>query len=511
MLSVALAATGNIRVSRVPADSNFLFPKNAKRLTKFMMDETYGILPPFSAAWAQRAVLDAAADSDFYSRLKYYHEARTSGRPCGSIIAAEREDGSLCGFADVGASLWLPNDRVFRLPMDADLQRLASTGIGADSQFKRGVELRPYVSNLVVDASVRRSGVGRKLMAACEDDAREWMELCSLDSSGSSIWLEVSTSNTGGLAFYRSLGYTEDGRTAGDEVQRQGSGFGMVRVERCVMQKVLKLKGGWTRPASMHLSASRSTHHCRCPPPAPRMTIMMSRRSLTTATVAIALWRTIAPQGATAFPPPVGDVELLLPLLQCRELIVRAKADVGAARGGGYDWLKLQRVLRAPPVTVPPRKGQPLSVGSGFREASEAYDASLRYVSEVTEEDRAFCYVSKAVKVDQQCVQRLYTSDRTFRQLLRNQVLGDLQELEAEAGYLAKCAQSKTYASSGPIDPRSSDGIICNAMEDVSEVRELLDAALASFDRVFASVSQAEMKSGRERMEQLRDAHQHVE
>ena len=29
--------------------------------------------------------------------------------------------------------------------------------------------------------------------------------------------------------------------------------------------------------------------------------------------------------------------------------------------------------------------------------------------------DRAFCYVSKAVKIDAQCLQRLYTSDRTYR------------------------------------------------------------------------------------------------
>tara|TARA_B100000768_G_scaffold174887_1_gene185654 strand:+ start:655 stop:804 length:150 start_codon:yes stop_codon:yes gene_type:complete len=47
--------------------------------------------------------------------------------------------------------------------------------------------------------------------------------------------------------------------------------------------------------------------------------------------------------------------------------------------------------------------------------------------------------VSKAVKVDAQCLQRLYTSDRTYRTLLRNEVLTQLQALEAEAAYQARC------------------------------------------------------------------------
>ena len=160
MLLVSLLTSSlapSIRIQRVEADSNLLFPENSQRLTKFMMDATYGAVRPFSPAWAQRSVLDATSNSDFFGRLAYYEEMRAAGQPRGAIFAAEREsDGALCGFADVGVSLWLPNDRAFRLPQDRHLRRLAATGVGTDGQRKPGVELRPYLSNLVVDASMRR-------------------------------------------------------------------------------------------------------------------------------------------------------------------------------------------------------------------------------------------------------------------------------------------------------------------------------------------------------------------
>lgn len=245
LLSVTIAAVAppSIRIVRVPADGNFLFPTNAKQLTRFMMDETYGECKPFSGAWAQRGVLDAAADSDFFGRLQYYEKTQSEGRPCGSIFKAQRVDtGELCGFADIGASLWLPNDQAYRLPQDADLQRLATTGIGADGQRKPGVALRPYVSNLVVDSSLRRCGIGRRLMEACEEEATLWADACSVDGVAEcdAIWLEVTTTNQAGLAFYRSLGYVEHSQTAGSEVQRQGdSGFSMGEVKRSVMRKPL--------------------------------------------------------------------------------------------------------------------------------------------------------------------------------------------------------------------------------------------------------------------------------
>ena len=232
-----------IKITRVAADTNFLFPKNAKRLTRFMMAETYGECKPFSAAWAQRSVLDAAADSDFFGRLAYYDETRKAGQPQGDIFVAEKDDGTLAGFADLGASLWLPNDGAFRLPLSPDLRRLAETGVGTDGLLKPGVELRPYVSNLVVTQRSRRCGVGRLLMEACEEAAQVWAG--GRESATPFIWLEVTESNEAGLGFYRALGYEVDGATEGTEVTRDGDAFSMADVRRCVMRKAMSLRGGY--------------------------------------------------------------------------------------------------------------------------------------------------------------------------------------------------------------------------------------------------------------------------
>ena len=77
-------------------------------------------------------------------------------------------------------------------------------------------------------------------------------------------------------------------------------------------------------------------------------------------------------------------------------------------------------MLSRPPITEA-RGGKAAAavVGSGFRGAAAAYDESLRYLAEIDESDRTFCYVSKAVKVDAQCLQRLYTSDRTQRSTVK--------------------------------------------------------------------------------------------
>ena len=115
--------------------------------------------------------------------------------------------------------------------------------------------------------------------------------------------------------------------------------------------------------------------------------------------------------------------------------------------------------------------------------------------------------MSKAVTVDAQCVQRLYTSDRTFRTLLRNEVLTQLQGLEAEAAYQAQCEeQARRVASSGPashVASPLSGGVVCEAgaggAEDAAEVLRLLDATLGSFDALFASVGADELRGGVER------------
>ena len=478
-----MVLTADIRISRVQADANFLFPTNSKRLTRFMMDATYGPCQPLTAAWAQRGVLDAAADSDLFGRLAYYEETRESS-PRGAVFVAETIDGNLCGFADVGASLWLPNDRCFRLPQSPDLRRLAESGIGADGQPKPGVELRPYVSNLVVETAARRGGIGRQLMDACEAEAATWA------ADGQDIWLEVTSTNAPALAFYSKLGYEIDGCTVGSEVLRSaGGGFEMAEVERCVMRKALRLRAGWSQAAS---------------------SARLSRRQLGRWAVhGVAALGVGMPHAAQAFAPPAGNVELLVPLLRCREIVQQQRevvaVAVAAARRGAVDWRGLQRTLSQPPITEPSRAGKAATtlVGSGFRAASAAYEESLLYVAEIDDADRAFCYVSKAVKVDAQCLQRLYTSDRTFRTLLRNEVLTQLQGLEAEASYQAQCEQATRFASSGPASPLS-DGITCDAgaggAEDAAEVLRLLDATLGSFDKLFSSVGPDELRGGVQRL-----------
>ena len=488
---VCCIATVDIRITRAIADANFLFPANAKRLTRFMMQATYGDVRPMSSAWMQRGVLDAAADSDFNARLSYYEEARRNGAPRGSILMAERDDGTICGFADVGASLWLPSDKAFRLPQSPELQRLAETGIGADGQSKPSVALRPYVSNLVVTPDLRRAGIGRQLMEACEDEAATWLAACAPCED---IWLEVTSTNKVALDFYATLGYESvAGSTAGNEVQREGESFDMVAVQRTVMRKPLssvvsRLRGG----SSIGLRRA-----------------IMSRRQLVWASSWAIVGSLNPPRAVEAFPPPVGEVERLLPLLQAREIIVERRAAVRKAAAASseagsataFDWAALQQVLLQPPITAAPAKGKAatLVVGSGLRAASEAYDASLRYTAEIDEADRSFCYVSKAVKVDEQCLQRLYTSDRTYRTLLRNAVLQALQDLEGEAGYLAICARATSDQPSSVASKR--DGLVCGALsEDFSEIERLFENAQASFDKLFGSVGPAEMRAGMERL-----------
>lgn len=242
MYLAILATICGVRITKMTADSNLLVPSNAKKLTRCMMDAEYGSNRPLSVAWAQRLILDAAADSDYYSRLIHYQQADNHG----AILIAEAEDGHLCGFADVGASLWLPNDRCFRLPQSPDLKRLAATGLGTDGLPKPGVELRPYVSNLVVDASRRRLGIGRKLMEACEAEAASWAAHCRIADGepAEAIWLEVTVTNERALSFYHTLGYVDDGSSTGTEVVQHEGGFRLVDVKRHVLRRPLRLRGG---------------------------------------------------------------------------------------------------------------------------------------------------------------------------------------------------------------------------------------------------------------------------
>jgi len=190
-----------------------------------------------------------------------------------------------------------------------------------------------------------------------------------------------------------------------------------------------------------------------------------------------------------------------VPLLRCQEIVAERSAAVRAAARAGraIDWQELQRTLNQPPFAPPvkPTTGgravpTPSAVGEGFRAAAEAYERSLRYTAELDDSDRAFCYVSKAVQVDAQCLQRLYTSDRTYREVLRNAVLTGLQDIEGEAGYLARCAQGAGIGGRADAAGRS-DGVRCDLVGLASEERptaemeRVMEETLASFERLLAS------------------------
>jgi ribosomal protein S18 acetylase RimI-like enzyme len=140
------------------------------------------------------------------------------------------------------------------------------------------LETRPYISNLAVDERWRRQGVGEMLMRACEAEASAWPSEDAFDH----VWLEVSTTNEGALAFYDRLGwvlrhlhltsisppsqpqwmlwgwcdgersppttphplarrrYEDAGQTSGREIVKQRFGFASLPIQRRVMRKSLK-------------------------------------------------------------------------------------------------------------------------------------------------------------------------------------------------------------------------------------------------------------------------------
>lgn len=204
------------------------------------MDAEYGECRPFSSAWVQRAVIDATARSELFSRLAHYQKrldgvVLSSGG--GAVFVAEDEDNNceLVGFVDIGASLWDSEKSMFELPMNDSWKN--------DNSSR---QLVPYVSNLVVDNRIRRRGVGKRLMSACEAEVSGWIDQHndskSTASCATSISLEVTLTNRAALDFYRAMGYViavGSTNTKGTEMKREGDSFRMVDVQRCLMQKEL--------------------------------------------------------------------------------------------------------------------------------------------------------------------------------------------------------------------------------------------------------------------------------
>ena len=154
-----------------------------------------------------------------------------------------------------------------------------------------------------------------------------------------------------------------------------------MEAEQCVGCKALRLRGGWSPPV-VRLHA--------WPLVAPMASARLSRRELA-AWAACGADAALAPRAAHAFAPPVGNVDLLVPLLRCREIVAEqrdaaatATAATAAARAS-IDWRGLQLVLSRPPLTEARRGKAAAVVGSGFGAAAAAYDESLRYLAEIDE------------------------------------------------------------------------------------------------------------------------------
>ena len=211
---VSAPSSDGIRIMRAePGD--YL---TCRRLSQLAVEAFYGehSWTHGPAMYVQRGIIESDVLLDLAARLRYYEEARCRELThVGAVYVAQVEaTGALLGFADVGLSLYDRQKDSFSLPKrpEGDSRVVASNSH----------ELRPYLSNLAVDASQRRSGIGQRLVAACEAEAaswtqssRAWKEQCSSGGdggdggSGSSsrespcVWLEVSMSNTGAFDFYQ--------------------------------------------------------------------------------------------------------------------------------------------------------------------------------------------------------------------------------------------------------------------------------------------------------------------
>ena len=230
-----------------------------KRLAGLAIHAFYGEYVPWDGpvAYMQRAIISEDVLQDLTKRLKFYEEARGLAlRHLGAVYLAEdASTGDIVGFADVGVSLYNTRTRSFRLPKRPE----GEPGYGTEAMSH--LQCRPYLSNLAVDESFRRRGVGRLLVDACEAEARMWDSSAAASTAVTSagadamnsegvedgdarrfeqIWLEVSLNNDDALQFYKRLGYEFVGETRGKEIVRKRFGFESEEVKRGVLRKPLR-------------------------------------------------------------------------------------------------------------------------------------------------------------------------------------------------------------------------------------------------------------------------------
>ena len=225
-MTAALFFLSSFGLSLNPIKIENLALENAPLVASLVMHAFYGPHKPLHGlvAWAQRRVIQANILDDLRERQAYYRSAKQNHSPhVGALLVASTQDGKVCGFLDIGMPAYCEEENTYDLP------RLGASFPAAP------LKLRAYLSNLAVEPSARRSGVGTLLLNACETLVLDW------DPCPEAIWLECSESNTVGLRFYESIGFERVGTAAGREIVRGPFSYDMTEVDRIVMRKPLLL------------------------------------------------------------------------------------------------------------------------------------------------------------------------------------------------------------------------------------------------------------------------------
>ena len=203
----------------------------------------------------------------------------------------------------------------------------------------------------------------------------------------------------------------------------------------------------------------------------------LARRALLHAAVISVTWR-LSP--VPAIPPPKGSVYLLLPLVQQRLLLAECSAAIARPDA---NWTSLMGLLDGPPFTDTQQRGS-TAVGNIARGAAAEYEGSLVYSRELSVDDLKQCFPRR----DEDCIRLQMDSDRLYRGLLVNEVLGALQSVQDELGYLSSCERGVPLAgTSCPPRPISAT--------DLDELTKSLSAAGSAFDRYFDVVPAADVRA----------------
>lgn len=204
---------------------------------------------------------------------------------------------------------------------------------------------------------------------------------------------------------------------------------------------------------------------------------LVGRRALMHTALTSAAW--YHPQLTQAVPPPKGSVYLLAPLVQQRLLLAECSAAISSSANSA-NMTSLLALFDGPPFT----RSRAAGIGSLFRDAASQYEGSLEYSRELSKDDRLQCFPRR----DEDCIRLQRDSDRLFRELLINKVLGMLQAVEEELVYLSSCERG-VAPGVGAVCPATITG------EELEELKKCLRDAGASFDRYFDVVPAADARA----------------